>query len=208
MSRGMKGCYVYFCDKAVEKYFKERLTLSAANNEKLMFSNIVLPSEESNVCLESVIPKESEFEEYLPVYSLAAACGYFGEGLTVEKEGWIRANSIGILRQNMFVVKASGKSMEPLIQDGSYCVFRTPVVGSRNGKIVLVQHHEYQDPETGGKYSIKKYTSKKKFQEDGTWLHEQIILQPLNLEYTPIEIDRAEAGEFMVIGEFIAVLNK
>lgn len=207
MSRGMKGCYVYFCDKDVEKYFKERLKLSAAINEKLMFSDIV-PVEEKNVCVESVVPKELEFEEYLPVYSLEAACGYFGEGLAVEKEGWIRAGNIGSLRKNMFVVKASGKSMEPRIDDGNYCIFRTPVVGSRNNKIVLVQHNEYQDPEAGGKYSIKKYTSKKQFSQDGTWQHEQIILQPLNPDYKAIEIDRFEDGEFMVIGEFVAVLNK
>ena len=25
MSRGMKGCYVYFCDKEVEAYFKKNI---------------------------------------------------------------------------------------------------------------------------------------------------------------------------------------
>ncbi len=208
MSRGMKGCYVYFCDKEVEKYFKERLKISAGNNESLMFSDIISPQEENAICLETSVSESLEFKEYLPVYSLAAACGYFGEGLSVEKDGWIRANNIGNLRRNMFIVKASGKSMEPLIPDGSYCVFRTPVVGSRNEKIVLVQHHEYQDPQTGGKYSIKKYTSKKKFQEDGNWLHEQIILKPINPDYSPITIDHSEEGEFMVVGEFLGVLKK
>ncbi|MFH2048976.1 MAG: DNA/RNA helicase domain-containing protein, partial [bacterium] len=207
MSRGMKGCYVYFCDRAVEKYFKERLKLSASTNQKMMFYDIILPSEESNVSLESVIPKESEFEEYLPVYSLAAACGYFGEGLAVEKEGWIRANSIGILRQNMFVVKASGKSMEPLIPDGSYCVFSANVVGSRMNKIVLVQHNSITDPQTGGKYTVKKYTSKKKYASDGTWKHEEVTLLPLNPAYAPITIPDVDEGEFMVIAEFITVLS-
>ena len=28
MSRGMKGCYVYFTDKNTEKYFKDRLNTS------------------------------------------------------------------------------------------------------------------------------------------------------------------------------------
>ncbi|MFH2137869.1 MAG: DNA/RNA helicase domain-containing protein [Candidatus Omnitrophota bacterium] len=208
MTRGMKGCYVYFCDKEVEKYFKERLKLSKENNSRLMFSDIVSQEDENRICIEELISDDLKFNEYLPFYSLAAACGYFGEGLAVEKEGWIKAEGIGCLRQNMFVVTAVGKSMEPLINDGSYCVFRTPVVGSRNNKIVLVQHNECPDPETGGKYSIKKYTSKKSLHEDGTWSHEQIILDPLNSKYEPIIIDKAEDGEFMVIGEFIAVLNK
>ena len=31
--------------------------------------------------------------------------------------------------------------MEPRIPDGSLCVFRYNVVGSRNGKLVLVMHY-------------------------------------------------------------------
>ena len=207
MTRGMKGCYVYFCDKKVEEYFKERLELSAANNSSLMFSDIISPQEEIDIFVEEFISDDLKFNEYLPLYSLQAACGYFGEGTPVEKEGWIKADGIGRLRQNMFVVEAVGQSMEPLIEDKSYCVFRTPVVGSRNDKIVLVQHNEHIDPETGGKYSIKKYASKKSFNEDGTWIHEQIILSPLNPEYKPIIIDKAEDGEFMVIGEFVGVIG-
>lgn len=54
------------------------------------------------------------------------------------------------------------------------------------------------DPKTGGKYTIKKYTSKKSFKEDGTWSHEAISLNPLNPE------DQA----FMVVGELAAILGK
>ena len=39
-------------------------------------------------------------------------------------------------------------------------------------QIVLAQHHEKSDPDTGGAYSIKKYTSEKAFDEDGSWHHE------------------------------------
>ena len=41
--------------------------------------------------------------------------------------------------------------------DGDFCVFRANIVGSRIGKIVLVQHREHYDFENGGSYSIKKY---------------------------------------------------
>lgn len=43
-------------------------------------------------------------------------------------------------------------------------------------QIVLAQHHETSDPDTGGPYSIKKYTSEKAFDEDGAWHHEKITL--------------------------------
>ena len=107
----------------------------------------------------------------------------------------------------MFVTKVTGKSMEPLISDGSYCLFRTPVVGSRNNKIVLVQHNSITDPDTGGKYTVKKYTSKKRQGEDDSFVHEEITLHPLNSAYDPINIPDSEQGEFMVIAEFIKVLR-
>ena len=86
--------------------------------------------------------------------------------------------------------------------DGDFCVFRANIVGSRIGKIVLVQHPEHYDFENGGSYSIKKYSSEKKQDpETGEWMHERIILYPLNPDYQPIEI-RNEEG-FIVVGEFI-----
>ncbi|HNW43057.1 MAG TPA: hypothetical protein PKI19_01030 [Elusimicrobiales bacterium] len=40
--------------------------------------------------------------------------------------------------------------------------------------------------------SRNKYTSKKKYAEDGTWEHEEIILKPLPPEYKDIVIRDAE----------------
>jgi hypothetical protein len=76
--------------------------------------------------------------------------------------------------------------MEPRIPSDSYCVFSADVVGSRQGKIVLVQHHEISDPDTGGSFTVKEYWSKKKVEPDGTWAHEKIVLQPLNKAYDPL----------------------
>ena len=112
----------------------------------------------------------------------------------------------GKLSHNMFISKVVGKSMEPLITDGSYCIFRTPVIGSRNNKIVLVQQNSISDPDTGGKYTVKKYTSKKKVNEDETWEHEEIKLLPTNPAYQPIVIPNSEEGEFMVVAEFVRVV--
>jgi len=174
----------------------------AAKEESLMFSDIIKDEE----VLLKQIEEEKKFTEYLPVYTLAAACGNFEEGASAEIEGWIKAEGLGRLNRNMFVTKVTGKSMEPLIPDQSYCLFRTPVVGSRNNKIVLVQHNSINDQDTGGKYTVKKYTSKKRQGEDETWVHEEINLLPLNPSYKPIVIPNSEEGEFMVVAEFIKVL--
>jgi hypothetical protein len=52
------------------------------------------------------------FETHLPVYSLRAAAGKFGEGQEVVEEGWAKAEGIGPLGPNMFVAHAVGRSME------------------------------------------------------------------------------------------------
>ncbi len=153
------------------------------------------------------------FREYLPFYSLRAACGKFGDGEVVECDGWVKVEGCGRLDKDMFVVQASGRSMEPKIYDGDLCVMRRYSGGSRQGRILLVQHRETYDPDTGGAYSIKKYSSEKVASCDGMWRHEKITLSPLNSEFKPIELEREYDGEdetpndrCRTIAEFVKVL--
>ena len=106
----------------------------------------------------------------------------------------------------MFIVKAVGNSMEPRIHDGDYCVFRANPSGSREGKIVLVQHHNYYDAEYSGAYSIKKYSSSKIYDSQGNWKHEAIELIPLNNQYNPIIINEEDGEDFRIVGELIGIL--
>jgi len=206
MSRGMKGCYVYFCDKEVESFFRKHIKGDVNFKDILKVSDIVSEEDEELFKIEKEIDEKLQFTNYLPLYSMEAACGYFGEGLPVDQKAWIKADHIGRLGRNMFVVRAHGDSMEPKIKNGDYCVFRLPVGGSRKDKIVLVQHNELFDPETGGKYTIKKYSSKKTYNDDGTWKHEEITLSPLNSAYEPITLPATEEEGFMIIGELVCVL--
>jgi type I site-specific restriction-modification system R (restriction) subunit len=147
-----------------------------------------------------------KYADYLPVYSLAAACGKFGEGKSADIEGWINISGIN-LNENMFVSKVVGRSMEPKIPDGSYCIFRTDTIGgTRQGKIVLVQSRKIHDPETGGSYIVKRYTSEKEHNKDGTWKHGKIILESLNKDYEPIVLTPGSKGEFKVIAEFMKLI--
>ena len=208
LSRGMKGCYVHFMNKDTERFFKSRIeTKKGIDREKeLKFSDVI---KEEPVVLAQILSdiKEGEkFKEYLPYYSLAAAAGKFGENMDVQEEGWIKADIGRKLDKKMFVGKVVGRSMEPLIPNNSYCVFSSDVVGSRQGKIVLAQYRGIADLDTGGSYTVKKYTSKKKINSDGGWEHEEIILEPLNKTYDPIILPKVEEGAFKIIAEFIAVL--
>lgn len=195
-------------NKDTERFFKSRIEGSVVHEGRLLeLSQLV--SEDAKF-LERILQNVDDslkYKEYLPVYSLAAAAGAFGEGMDVKEKGWIKVDIKKTLNRKMFVAKVVGKSMEPLIPDGSYCVFSANVVGSRMNKIVLVQHNSIADLDTGGRYTIKKYTSKKKYAPDGTWEHEEITLLPINPAYAPIEIPNINEGEFMVIAEFITVLK-
>lgn len=192
MTRGMKGCYVYFCDKALEAYFKSLLTI--AETEEVI---------EDGIRIEPDVNEGAKFIDFLPLYTIRAACGYFGEGEDVAEEGWVRVEGLGRLNRNMYVVQAVGDSMEPLIQDGDYCVFRANPAGSREGKIILAQHHSKYDPDYSGSYSIKTYTSKKRFDSFGNWQHEEILLQPKNPDYNPIIINEDDSEDFRIVGEFV-----
>ena len=155
--------------------------------------------------VDEIIPS-LRFREYLPFYSLRAACGKFGDGETVECDGWVKVDGCGRLDEQMFVVRASGRSMEPKIHDGDLCVMRTNPQGTRQGKDVLAEHRSMEDPETGGAYSIKRYSSEKSATDEGSWRHERIILSPLNRDYEPIVIDEDSGDDCRIIAELIKVL--
>lgn len=193
MTRGMKGCYVYFCDSALAEHFMSLLE--------------PLQEKEDDIRIEPEVNDDVKYIDFLPFYSIKAACGYFGEGDIVDELGWIRVEGVGKLNRNMYVVQATGHSMEPTIHDGDYCVFRANPAGSRQGKIVLAQHHNYYDADYAGSYSIKTYTSKKKFDEYGNWMHEEIVLEPKNIDYNPIIINEDDSEDFRIVGEFVGTIH-
>lgn len=199
MTRGMKGCYVYFCDTALAEHFQNQLISVEVKTQEVV---------KEVIRIEPAVNEDVKYIDFLPLYSIKAACGYFGDGEIVDELGWVKVEGIGKLNRNMYVIQAVGHSMEPVIQDKDLCVFRANPAGSRQGKIVLTQHRNYYDADNSGGYSIKTYTSKKRFNEFGDWEHDEIILVPKNKDYIPIIIDEAEADDFRVIGEFIGVLKE
>ncbi|MCR5569838.1 MAG: DEAD/DEAH box helicase family protein [Paludibacteraceae bacterium] len=111
------------------------------------------------------ISASDRFTRFLPLYSIKAACGphehnFSEEGLDNDL-GWIEASKFEHkLNKNMFVVQAIGRSMEPKIYSGDYCVFEryTPeTAGSRDGKIVLAKDITGFDDDYSGSFTIKQY---------------------------------------------------
>ena len=98
--------------------------------------------------------------------------------------------------------------MNRRIRNWAYCVFRTPVEGSRDGRVVLAQHQEIDDPETGGHYTVKMYRSTKAQGPEGDWLHTEIRLEPDSDApgYEAIVLRDVEESEVRVIAELVQVL--
>ena len=154
------------------------------------------------------------FEVHAPVYDLLAAAGNFGPdravGLGSEELGWMPVPDHVRLTREHFVARVEGRSMEPTIPDGSYCLFRAERGGTREGKLVLVWHRGCTDPALGGEFSVKKYTSTKtEGPDDGSWSHREIRLQPLNPDpaYSDLVFDPTAEGDLRVVGEFVCVLE-
>lgn len=157
----------------------------------------------------TVEPKpEDRYVTCVPLVPLRAAAGAFSDPQHIEDDDfeWVQVASRRRLRKGMFVAQVVGKSMEPAIPDGSWCLFRAPVEGTRQSKTVLVQLRDATDPETGQRYTVKRYKSERA-EEGGSWRHEKITLEPVNPDFRPIVLTGADEGELQVVAELVEVLE-
>ena len=153
------------------------------------------------------IPRE-RYVQCVPLVPLKVAAGAFGNPQHVVDNDWqwVEPGTDRPLRSGMFVAQVVGQSMEPAIPDGSYCLFGSPITGSRQGRTVLVQLRSAVDPETGHSYTVKRYESEKTADGD-IWRHTRIWLKPNNPAFAPIELEESDEGTVQVIAELIEVLG-
>jgi len=150
---------------------------------------------------EAVEPAVLEYRTHLPAYRAWAAAGGLSAAQLPEPEGWVEVPEEVRITSDMFIVTVNGRSMEPLIPDGSRCIFRRHVGGSRQGRRLLIQRVEDGEPST--ELTVKEYASEKRVTGEEGWEHKLIRLIPLNPEFLSWEL---RPDEFQVLGEFVAVL--
>lgn len=143
------------------------------------------------------------FATHLPVYSLRAAATKFGELMETdeETERWVRVPENLRVSAGMFVATVVGRSMEPLIPDGSDCVFRAPVTGSRKGRLLLIE--KFGETDFSARYTVKRYARQGQLVESAE-REGAIRLEPLNPEFEAFDL---VSDEFRVIAEFVQVLH-
>jgi hypothetical protein len=201
MTRGLKGCYLYSVDEETNAYLKH-----AARRGDIPERVIEPPAD--------VLPFKSvdhgDFQPYrdcVPCFpDIKVAAGTFASSLQRDDCLWVRLKDDLPIKPGYFIARVTGESMNRRIPNGAWCLFRPAPEGTRNGRILLVQHRDIQDPESGA-CTVKRYSSQKR-QADGSWEHTRITLSPESTDgsFKPIILSVSDDAEFRVIGELLSVL--
>lgn len=150
---------------------------------------------------EFVDSRIQKYVTHLPRYSVRAAATRFGELMEAEEEEWVRVRARQRLTDGMFVAQVVGQSMEPRIPDGSYCIFRAPVVGSRNGRLLLIE--QLGEDDVAARYTVKRY-ARVGMLDEGEERTASVRLEPLNPRFEAFALD---SDRFRVIAEFVQVVD-
>lgn len=202
LTRGMKGCFVFCVDPETNVWFKEKIQSPVANPVQRSANYEGLPYPILNP--DQVNP----YQNAVPVFDLAIAAGEFSDYQNASENDWMEIPEWLNVQPGYFVTRVVGESMNRRIPNGAWCVFRSNPAGSRQGKIVLVEHRDIQDVDTGGQYTIKRYYSEKVPDGEGGWSHAQIVLKPESslFGYSNIVLTDQAAEELRVVGEWVATL--
>lgn len=201
MTRGQKGCFIYCTDVETSNYFKNVARRQQDIEEVVVFAPY------RGLALSVVSFNDaSPYQGYVPIYNLEIAAGEFGAQQSVDTCDWVELPDHFNVSEGMFVARVVGESMNKRIPNGSWCLFKANPGGTRNGKVVLVQHRSIEDPDHGGTYTVKIYHSEK-MQHDDFLENQRIELRPDTnaFGYSSIILDQP-GEELAVIGEFLSVL--
>jgi len=212
----MKGCYVYFTDKETAAYFSGRLVDTGRRRGAV--SEAVTSSVQDVQPESSVLPfkrlQRREVRPYVnavPLFDLKIAAGHFsGEQPVLENDiDWVQLPDTFKIGPGIFVAQVVGESMNRRIPNGAWCIFRKDVAGGRGGRVVVVQHREIFDTDTGLSVTVKVYQSEKTPADEGEWRHSRIVLKPDSTDphYLPIVLEPKVAEDLKVIAELVAVLG-
>ena len=191
MFRGIKGTFVYACNKDLRDYLKQHISTF---KKEIPFR--ILKFEEVKPYVNAV-----------PLVDISAAAGQFSDLQIHSELEWIELPFNITAKKGYFVCKVVGESMNKHIPHDSYCLFRQDEGGSRNGKIVLVESTDIHDSDFGSGYTVKQYHSDKKVGDD-QWEHQSITLKPLSTiaAYKDIELSGDALNTLKVVGIFERVL--
>jgi len=191
MYRSRHGTFVYACDPALRQYLKQHIPAYKAPQAIKMLS----------------ASEAAHNSRAVPFIDIHVAAGEFSSSRQQQQQQWIELPYDLREKEKHFVCQVVGESMNTVIPNESYCLFQYDEGGTREGKIVLVQSTEIQDPDFGSGYTVKEYSSTKHTSEEG-WQHTSITLKSRSSYpgYNDIELHDDGLHMFKVLGIFKKVL--
>jgi superfamily II DNA or RNA helicase/HKD family nuclease len=179
--------------KASEQHHSSIATKLAQNKSKPMFKVI-------------------DFEQVMPYVNaiplVRAAAGSYIQFEDASELTWVEPPTPLNKSNRYFICEVIGESMNKVIPNGSFCLFKHYTGGSREGEIAFVESRQIQDQEFGSHYTIKEYHSKKTTVGE-LWQHESITLSPLSNDeqFKPIELSIDNGVSLKVIGIFQNIIQ-
>lgn len=160
------------------------------------------------------------YENCVPFFDLKAAAGAFSRFFASDRpqgeasvdpaeHSWFALPDFVSPTRDLFVTQIVGESLNRRLPNGAVCLFRLDPKGPRNGYIVLAEHRSIDDPDLGGRHTVKVYRSEKREYPDGSWEHLSIELRPDSTDpkYRPIVIDSTSASELRIVAAFVRLLQ-
>lgn len=158
-----------------------------------------------------VAPSPAErYKTCVPLFELQAVVNAFAEGQDLEPESWIIVPAARTLRPGMFVARMVGAAMEPQIPAGAHCLFERQGAGNLQrfqGRVVLAQHQDIDDPDTGGAYTVRRYVQERGRGNQRAQSTPLVRLLSLQTTYPPIVLTPQQTDRLCIIAEFLTVLD-
>jgi len=181
MTRGQKGCHVYFVDEETRRYFQSRIVATTPT---------ILPYVNALPLLDLRAAADSTYE---------SLDGHFADDSNFK---WQLVRG-GPFAKDRFLVRAEGDSMEPDIPDGALCIFRKDPGGSRNGKTVLCRIGGFAGDAPVA--VIKRYRSARMSSEVGIGKAKAIVLNSNNHKHDDIVL--TESQDLSILGIFESLVQ-
>lgn len=214
LSRGMKGCYVYFEDEATRNFFRSR-------TEHLGQLPKPEPIRKASSTAHPIVPIDARpfslvrardvqpWVNAVPLLDLRIAAGDFSDAQSLEEDAveWVALPDHVRIRPGMFVAQVIGESMNRRIPNGAWALFAVDMGGSRQGRIVLAQRRDDFDPEGAGRYTLKQYDARKIEGAEGIE-YQSVTLRPSSTDprFLSIELDLQDANAPRIIAILVSAL--
>lgn len=214
LSRGMKGCYIFFEDPETEKFVRSRIEGLGLSPMPGAVQPAVVATDASPVLdarpFQVMRSRDIRpWENAVPLLDLKIAAGDFSDAQSLEDDAldWVALPDDIQPRPGQFVAQVIGESMNRRVPNGAWALFTTDVRGSKQGKVVLAERRELGDAEDGGRYTLKIYDAVKRQGPDGV-IYESIVLRPQSSDpgFRAIEIDLEDDDRPRIVATLVLTL--